>query len=263
MGIMNKYFSLLLCILIFIVYAVWLVTHTDVNFTKIASTGTFGDSFGWLTCLISALAFWGVYRTMQMQKAEMERLKKEVDERSIREQLQAFESTFFQLINTLQNIIADMRFYDSEMVKDFEGRIVFAKYYEKLHREICSHETSCLLQSNADDFIRAKRILKRQSTSFFGKRTQYFGHYFRFLINLIKFVDDSSIDSGNKKRYINIIKSQLSTYEMVIMFYYAQSNYGEELKIIIEKFALFEHFPLDKLFSRKQVMLFSDTAWKL
>ncbi|WP_160270695.1 putative phage abortive infection protein [Kosakonia sacchari] len=232
------------------------------NFQKIAYIGAFGDSFGWLTSLMSALAFWGVYRTLQLQMAEIERVKKQVEEQSKKERQQSFENTFFNLTNTLQNIIGDMLFYDSKMQKDFEGRIVFVKYYEKLHGDISGKEILSLLDGNSEDVNRAKRILKRVSTSFFEKRTQYIGHYFRYFISTIGYIENGVIDDDDKKKYINIMKSQLSNYEMVIMFYYALTDSGANLKDAIERFTLFEYFPLDKLLARNQTKMFSDSAWK-
>ncbi|MBR2167514.1 MAG: putative phage abortive infection protein [Paludibacteraceae bacterium] len=54
------------------------------------------------------------------------------------------------------------------------------------------------------------------------------GHYYRHLYNMVNYVDQSDFSSQhkNKEKYIKIIRSQLSDYEQVLLYYDALSLLG-------------------------------------
>lgn len=69
------------------------------------------------------------------------------------------------------------------------------------------------------------------------------GHYFRNIYQILKFVDQSSID--NKQLYTNLLRAQLSSDELAILFYNCISDFGlRKFKPLIERYAFFEHLPL-------------------
>ena len=61
--------------------------------------------------------------------------------------------------------------------------------------------------------------------------------FFRF-----KFVDNSSIE--NKRLYTNLIRAQLSSFELALLFYNSLSDMGrEKFKPLIEKYSLLKTVP--------------------
>jgi hypothetical protein len=67
-----------------------------------------------------------------------------------------------------------------------------------------------------------------------------FGHYFRTLYHLIEFIDQSFIDE--KAYYVGIVRAQLSTDELTLLFYNGLSEQGENFKPLIEKYALLKNW---------------------
>ncbi|GAA5445406.1 hypothetical protein Misp06_03609 [Microbulbifer sp. NBRC 101763] len=68
-----------------------------------------------------------------------------------------------------------------------------------------------------------------------------FGHYFRSLYNIFKFIDSSK--TKDKKFYTNIIRAQLSGQELLILFYNCIYLENNKFKPLIEKYALLKHIP--------------------
>lgn len=63
------------------------------------------------------------------------------------------------------------------------------------------------------------------------------GHYFRNLYHIVKFVDKANI--SNKREYTNILRAQLSTGELLLLYFNCLSRYGnEKFKPLVEKYSL-------------------------
>jgi len=88
----------------------------------------------------------------------------------------------------------------------------------------------------------------------YDRYPNYFSHYFRYLYTIFKFIKESEIN--DKKFYSNIVRSQLSDAELVILFYNCVSPYGRDkfLPIAIE-FKLFDNLPKSRLLSEDHVRL--------
>ena len=80
-----------------------------------ATAGVFGDSFGAVNALISALAFAGVLVTFRLQRKELDLQRQEL--KAQREEftqqnktlkLQRFENTFFHMMELQQQIVNDL-----------------------------------------------------------------------------------------------------------------------------------------------------------
>ena len=65
-------------------------------------------------------------------------------------------------------------------------------------------------------------------------------HYFRHLYNTIEFVDQDSLfrDLEEKHRYTNLIRGQLSSDELGLLFYNCLDD--EAFKRLVERYALLE-----------------------
>lgn len=114
-----------------------------------------------------------------------------------------------------------------------------------------------------------------------------FGHYFRNLYRIIKLVDETefhthselgtspdatkridliSYSSPNhitRYKYTSMIRSQLSDYELLWLFYNCLSENGvEKFKPYIEKYSLLKNIPKDKLHNDIIADEYKDSAFE-
>ena len=86
------------------------------------------------------------------------------------------------------------------------------------------------------------------------------GHYFRNLYNIMKFIKNSTIT--NKKLYTNIIRAQLSSYELVLLFYNCLSEVGnQKFKPLVEEFALLKNMDFKDLIDPEHEHLYESSAY--
>lgn len=237
-----------LILLTLIVVSVWLGMGWYAS-TK-DEPGQFGDMFGAANALFSALAFAMLIYTIILQKAELrlQRLelsdtRKELEGQRIQMERQSdqmkkdgFESSFFKVFTVLQDIVSSMRVVNAEY--SLAGRECFKDFYNYLSRSY-----------NGSDYYRSDEgVLLRHSEEervevayayFFNMTQGDLSHYFRTLYNLIKFVDRSDIP--DKKFYMNLVRAQLSRYEMVLIFYNCNYSVGEKFKPLVERHALLKN----------------------
>jgi len=228
-----------------IVLGLWILTWIFVatNFTQWSESGTFGDSFGVVNALFTGLAFAGVIITVLLQRKELELQRKEVAKTTEqlegqKEQfilqnetlsLQRFENTFFQLIKLHHDIVNKMYLFSTYDGNEWKGRNCFRHFNNELRRAFSKF--------NSVD------SLDEITTSYFyvySTNSENLDHYSRNLYNIVEFVDNSNI--GIEKIYINLLRSQLSTYELVLLLYNVTSQLGKaKFKFLIEKHALLKN----------------------
>jgi hypothetical protein len=205
--------------------------------------GQFGDSFGMLSSLFSALAFGGVLCALWYQHRTLE-LEKE------KQCLREFESTFFQLITIYDNIVYDLDIYQLTIPREFlaKGRDCFFNYYVSFKDAYLNNSTTIKDPQAAID---------QSFATLWQSQRQNLSHYFRFLYNLIRYIDDSEIDPNTKKKYIRIIRAQLSDYELAILLYNCIAPNGrEKFKPLARRYNLFGSLPQDLIINANHMALF-------
>jgi Putative phage abortive infection protein len=96
---------------------------------------------------------------------------------------------------------------------------------------------------------------------FVNYRQTHVGYYFRTLYNIIKFIATS--DVANKQIYINIVRAQLSSSELNLLFYNCLSKYGNEtFKPFVEQFGLLENMTVADLIDQGHKELYNETAFR-
>ena len=257
------------------VLAAWGLSWWLINKNIDCSTerGTFGDMFGAVNALFSGLAFAGLIVTLLYQKEELKLQREEL--RETRNELNAqklefqeqnktmkrqrFENTFFNMLSLQQEIIANLsyEYYASPNIRPHNiPEEIFYKGAPKgqLHgREtfegIYKHAIIEYNGDRHDDGI--IKILKQNGYIAYPviSVTTRFDHYFRHLYHIYKFVDTSDlIEDSERYDYACIIRSQLSDYELVMMFYNCLTANGrDKFKPLIEKYAVFNNLRLELL----------------
>lgn len=247
-------------ILLIVIYAVFLIWATyPIDRITIANAGVFGDSFGVLTSLFSALAFAGVAFTLAMQKEQIETQNKELkiqkDEAILnRKEMkkQAFENTFFQMLKLHNQIVSDI----STSVKrsagtdTVDGRAVIGECLKSLKR---AFDFSSLDEKSSKEEV-GEKFLK----FYFGSRYDL-GHYFRFLYNIFRFLAEANIE--DKTLYTRLIRAQLSNVELEILYYNALSTEGNNLIQYMQKFKLMDNLPPQSLYCIEYAYFIKDVGF--
>ncbi|UIO40862.1 putative phage abortive infection protein, partial [Brevibacillus brevis] len=120
-----------------------------------------------------------------------------------------FEQTFFHMLTLHNDIVDKMKF------SSVAGRSCFPVLFDSLK--------SAYTKTTSDE----QRIEKAYDR--FHKNSQhYIGHYFRNMYRIIKFIDESHFLTNNEKsNYCDIVRAQLSSYELALLMYNGLSTQGK------------------------------------
>lgn len=243
-----KPFALVISIFVvyagFIVYSIW-----PIDSKTIGQAGVFGDSFGVLTSLFSGLAFAGLIITIWQQKTDLDLTRTEIKN-------QHFENVLFKMIEIHNTIVSDM---DLRKKKEDEqstsnvvasGRDCFSVIYKKLNKV---YENNRKDNNDTIDYVNAVY------ENFSDQYSQDLGHYFRYLYNIFKFIDESSAE--DKKLYTNIVRAQLSDYELLLLFYNSLTPEYSNFLIYISRYSLLNNLKKDKLMAEEHYGLYEESSF--
>lgn len=228
-----------------VIAATWLLSGVALYY--LPERGTFGDMFGAINALFSGLAFATLIYTTWLQRDELELQRQELAEtreelkgqkEELRDQnatltLQRFENTFFAMLRTHGEIVGSMRARDGNY-KTVESRACFSEWYAALGQ---SHQRHAIYEPG-----NTMEAIDSVYQNFYPQHQADLGHYFRHLYRIVKFVDESAVE--NKHIYTGLVRSQLSAYEQVLLFYNCLSSLGKrKFKPLVEKYAMLENMP--------------------
>ena len=228
--------------------------------------------FDRLNTLFSGLAFWGVVYAILLQKSELTLQRRELrltrsEVRGQKEQLesqnrtlkqQRFENTFFSLLDLFNNVVGSINISRSRMLGDTpdllaRGRECFSKFSSEFALQYS-------IQRTEHNDWGHRTLCVTAYEQFAGSRQAFVGHYFRTLYNIVKFIATSEVE--NKQTYINILRAQLSSSELTLLFYNCISKYGsEKFKPLVEQFGLLENMDFSCLIDPKHRELFNESAF--
>ena len=271
------------------VIAAWGLSWWLINKNIDCSTerGTFGDMFGAVNALFSGLAFAGLIVTILYQKEELklqrEELKEtrnelnaqklEFQEQNKTMKRQRFENTFFNMLSLQQEIVANLSFeyYASPNIRPhnipeeifyrgvpkglFHGREVFEGIYKH-----------AVIEYNGIRYLDGiYKLLSNSGYAIYSNIsiTTRFDHYFRHLYRIVKYVDSSDLISDDERyEYACIARSQLSDYELVMLFYNCLTANGRaKFKPLIEKYSIFNNLREELLAKREHKKEYSEKAY--
>lgn len=233
--------------------------------------GTFGDQFGAVNALFSGLAFTGLIytiilqrrdlaiqrRDLQLQRKELEltrgELQNQTEQYTIQNKtlaVQRFENTFFQMLTLHHEIVNGLSFQYID--RKYSGRGVSFETTETMAhgREVFGVAYNYSTSSGWGINKSMSALIKKKGIA--GYNDSYipvlFDHYFRNLYRIIKFTDDSKlIDDLEKNEYIDILRAQLSPYELVWLYYNGLSAGKERMKSYIQTYSLLNNIRRDLL----------------
>ncbi|MFK5891927.1 MAG: putative phage abortive infection protein [Pseudomonadota bacterium] len=220
-----------------LLFAIW-----PIDTKTIAQSGLFGDSFGVLTALFSGLAFGGLLVTIYYQKRDLGLTQQELKDTRHQMQRQQRENNIFNLLRVHSDLVSqlDIKKRDDSSTDIHTGRDCFIYYHRELYKRY-----------NSDIKGTPVEKIKTAYDSFWSKSRQDLGHYFRTLYNIFKFLRDPDFSISERKLYANIVRGQLSDYELSMLFYNCLTEYGNKFIILTEEFALFDNLPVDLVFEHE------------
>jgi hypothetical protein len=175
---------------------------------------------------------------------------------------QDVENKFFILIENLQFILNQIKLrvrlddeikisnLDNEVkwkakynrIQDIEGREALRTILIKLNKDLKTIDLDKMF-----DGLSEEEVEERNYQKIYDKYFHILGHYFRYVYNIMKYVDSSETNSDiEKKRLIDLLQAQLSSDEMGLIFYNAIFNDKAKKKVTGERkfFELLEKYKL-------------------
>jgi hypothetical protein len=276
----NKPFPIWLLIIIALIVVLGLWSANYFLIVKCVDRGELGDMYGVVNSLFSGLAFAGIIitiflqsRELKLQREELQETRKEFKMQNTTLRLQRFENTFFSMLSLHHDIVKGIDYIQKEYIEDFVDQSLMAK-----------NETEKVMYQGRDVFevTYAKLAVGvKNDITIEGINSRYmflyrfhvndFDNYFRNLYRIIKLIDTSeftinpnSVEEFEMKyKYTSIVRSQLSTYELLWLFYNCISENGnEKFKPLIEKYTLFKNIRCRELSNDQHDKLFERSAFQ-
>lgn len=178
----------------------------------------FGEFIGGIMS-ITAVAL--IYMTYNAQKSELDETRKVMRK-------QAFEMTFFNMLNELNGIIELMfgRINGKKASKRNYMYEVFNKY-----KELCLDEMSRVNKNNEAGRIIYNSIPSKHYENFiYTDHQQNLSHYFRYVYNVIKFIKAHAEENSEIIKddyYVDLVQARISNSEMGLLFYNSISDHAK------------------------------------
>lgn len=221
-----------------------------------------GGFVGSLWSLAGVILFYEALRfqrtELKMQRHELELQRHEIMEQTEQQRMQNeqlayqnFENTFFQMMSLHNEIVEsiNLEIHESTMVGDgsvksrkISGRDCFIEYY-KIFRRFLHYNLEEVRFKDLDNAM-ALELIDNAYNLFFEESQANLGHYFRNLFAIVKFVNSNN--RKEKQFHIDLIRAQLSNYELLLMYFHC-ITVGTEFKPMIEKYGFFRALPHDEI----------------
>lgn len=189
-----------------------------------------------------ALAFVWIIVTVAMQSIELREQREELSR--TREQFvtmnelatfQRFESSVFEMISTHNQIVQSIDLQSKEY-GETSGRDCFKVFYGRLGKKFDTYKCN-------DDWSDLEKVRWPYSI-FWEKNQQNLSHYFRFLFNAFRVIDEFD---KSEPRHARLLRALLSDQELLILFYNCLTKTGQPFQKYAMEFDLFDNLPSEQL----------------
>jgi hypothetical protein len=256
----------------------------------------FGDSFGAVNALISALAFAGVFVTfwlqrkeLDLQRQELKAQREEFTQQNKTLKLQRFENTFFHMMELQQQIVNDLFIKVSDKEDVWEDSSFSGGRDRKeviVDNSVRGRQVVDYIYNHYENghFRRGVYVNLYEKGLEGYENSPYLSlldHYFRHLYTILRYIDNTDAfelnDNGEedaeyafmmKYHYTTIVRATLSRHELLMLYYNGLSKFGKEkLKPLIERYCLLNNLDINSLsFSREncevcKIQKRSDIKW--
>ena len=244
-----KSFTWFLIVAFLICCLPWLLTkHSWLDFT---STGEIGDTIGGImgpfiaiaAAGLTFIAFWVQYKANIQQRHDIA--------------IERFESNLFEMIHIQQEITNELLveyFNETKQLREISrGREVFRRIYLDFQYKMVFPDGNkkCTLFVALHNWPDLKKNLSKVEIMW------NLDHYFRLLYRIFKYIDDADnnvISDEKKYEYTGIVRTTLSPYELIMLFYNGFSH--PKFKELIEKYAILQNLRMELLASQADISLY-------
>ena len=215
-------------------------------YLKQSTPNELGDT---LAGFAGTLAFIWIVVTVALQSMELsdqrtvlQEQKDEFASQNANMKEQIYDNTFFQMLSTLGDIIeaVDLK---SERHGRTTGRDCFKVYYHRLDAHMDGATPIDFDMSNYE---------------FFKLHGHEFGHYFRFLYNFFRFIDQSEY---TKEHHVKVLRAFLSDYELLLIYYNCLTPTGSNFQKYLVKYAVYDNLPVNKLLDSQHLSHYPEAAF--
>lgn len=183
---------------------------------------------------------------LALTRAELEGQKNQLTLQNKTLTRQRFENTFFQLLQLHQENVHNTTVRSGDT--DVSGRGAFVELYDHLRKAFVQ----------ATNQNRPEPVQWAYS-EFFLHHQAYLGHYFRTLYNIVKFIDRSELTRDDKHFYIRLLRAQLSSHELLLLFYNGVSPWGvEKFNPLMREYRLLKNMTVGSLLASTHASLYPD-----
>ena len=260
------------CILLLFIPAVFALPGWEFFNLSGDKTAHIGDAIGGITApfvailaaALTFLAFWVQYDFNEKQQVSIE---KQRFEHNLYEMLNIHESITQSLKVEIVDESADVE-SSSRIIAKREGRDVFQLLYEVIPISASTGTVNGIIILNTEQYkglreLFAKRDNDRLAIYERNSEVGKLDHYFRQLYNIFRMIAvDKQLSDDEKYEYARIVRSTLSQYELVVLFYNCLSVKGiERFKPIIENFAIMNNLRKELLAKAEDEGLYDEKAY--
>ena len=200
--------------------------------------GEFGDFVGGtLGAAYSLLGLLALLLTLYLQNREFSHSIRALNEQNQSQTLQRFENTFFEMVRLHHEIVKALDLRDRGNVTT-AGRDCFGVFYDRF----------ASAHSDANGALQDKgqlAIAQRAYNVFYSKHQHEIGHYFRNFYRILKFIDESEVHK--KDDYTGILRAQMSSPELALLFYNALHPIGTKMRPLVERYEMLENLEVGQL----------------
>lgn len=222
------------------------ISNRTIDFSLPLSSdwGTFIGGFASLFAAgISLYATFLLYKTYESQKKELKATNEGI-------RMQKIDSAFFNMLSMLEKIIQGMSKemyvpdYSAEegaqKLKVVTGREYMHEAFRALENIFNANHLTFNVDMNTGEFKGVTNKFKNvnELREFVGESVDILmskqghksnlAHYFRYVFNIIKFIDQNQLGDFETRRYLGILQAQLSHDELGLIFYDSISGRGKK-----------------------------------
>lgn len=233
-----------------------------------SSKGQIGDVIGGTTtpfiaigaAYLTFLAFWVQYEYNKKQRHDVA--------------IERFEHILFEMISSQESItnalvlelldtegITSSKSFEDSVIFRQKGRDSFQCVYELYPIEVKVHDGhKDVIKDVEYQGLRDLFKNEKESMNIYSRNpiVGMYDHYFRHLYWIFKFIkEEERFSEDEKYKYACIVRSSLSQYELVLLYYNGLSKGQKKFKPIIEDFSLLNNLRLELLATKEERNLYA------
>ncbi|AKE15665.1 putative phage abortive infection protein [Bacillus cereus] len=159
------------------------------------------------------------------------------------------------VIRNFEKDIKDKREKCGEILEDFDFKLHYENKNNNNNNNNIKHEYITEFKMNyADDTLR--KIKQGSYEELYKRHEKIIGHYYRNLYRIVKLIQNTTFDNESqerdneeKRKYRGILRAQLSSFELLMLFYnISYSEKGEKFKELIAGVNFFDDHLIEESF---------------